>query len=288
MSVPAQQKQAVDAFTAIKEYVYKGEEELKRILPDQIGADRFLRVVLHSIRSNQQLMMCSRTSILQCLLEAARLGLEPTGGMGGAWLVPFRDKQGQLHAQLIADYRGLIRLALESGFVSAVSAQVVREGETFELERGSKPHFRHVPTLDAQGDVLAVYCLVRFANGGYEVETMNVEEVEEVRRRSKAADKGPWKTDWIAMARKTVTRRALKYVPLGEKVRRAIQLEDDAENSALPPDEAPTQTKASRLLDKIQSRRGSTIKVGEEIGKADELPAPELVEVPDEERGTGD
>jgi recombination protein RecT len=274
----------VDAFTKIKDYVYKGEAELSKILPKEVEASRFLRISLHAMRRNAQLLQCTPASILQCLLESARLGLEPTGGMGGAWMVPYRQKDGGYQAQLIVDYRGLIRLAIESGYVQSVEAHLVREGDVFEVERGDRPIFRHVPNFVAEpGKVTAAYAIARYKSGGYSAEVMTLDQIEGIRGRSKAGNSGPWITDWNEMARKTVVRRLCKYVPMGAKVQRAMQIEDDAEDMGIDADAEVLSTKADSVRARIAGRRSAP---------AVETPSPLDTEpataVEDAERGVGD
>jgi recombination protein RecT len=55
---------------------------------------------------------------------------------------------------------------------------------------------------------------------------MTKADVESIRSRSKAGKSGPWVTDWNEMAKKTVFRRASKWVPLSPEVRDQIERED--------------------------------------------------------------
>ena len=46
-------------------------------------------------------------------------------------------------------------------------------------------------------------------------------EIDQAKTRSSAGDKGPWKTDYVAMARKTVVRRAFPYLPVSTQAQQA-------------------------------------------------------------------
>ena len=50
---------------------------------------------------------------------------------------------------------------------------------------------------------------------------MTKEEVEAVKRRSPAGNKGPWRTDYEAMALKTVVRRSFKWLPVSVEAQSA-------------------------------------------------------------------
>ena len=56
--------------------------------------------------------------------------------------------------------------------------------------------------------------VAHFRDGGHYFEVMSKAEVDSIRKRSKASDRGPWVTDYEAMAKKTVVRRAFPYLPV--------------------------------------------------------------------------
>jgi hypothetical protein len=58
---------------------------------------------------------------------------------------------------------------------------------------------------------------------------MTSDDVEEIRARSKAANEGPWVTDWGEMAKKTVLRRLLKTEPLSPELQKTIGEEEIGE-----------------------------------------------------------
>ena len=86
---------------------------------------------------------------------------------------------------------------------------------------------------------------------------MSTKEINAIRARSKAANDGPWVTDWSEMGRKTVLRRSSKYWPSMDEMDRAFALEEDdaAPGRGLPveipkaevvePEPEPEPTKAA-------------------------------------------
>jgi len=252
-------------YAAIADAIQRENDKLGRSLAaSHVPAERFFAVVDQALRRSPALLSCTPASIVRALLDAAELGLVPSGLLGSAYLVPYRNKRsGRLEAQLIPGYRGLIDLARRSGELRQIEARVVRERDDFDIVFGTDGKVLHrpfinrgerEPILDTQtglprldpvtggpetkladaGSFVGVYCIARLAHGAEHVEWMSWTEVEAVRRRSKAADDGPWVTDPAEMAKKTITRRTVKYLPLAidSPVIRALELEDRAEAEA--------------------------------------------------------
>lgn len=203
------------------------------VLPKHISADRFVRVCLSALNQNPKLLECDSYSLLQSALTAAQLGLEPDANLGQAYFVPFKDnKAGITRCQLIPGYKGYLALARNSGEVSSISARVVYANDIFELEFGLDEKLVHKPSLVDIGQekkeqpITHVYCVIRFKDGSHHIEVMTFQEVEGIRLRSKMANSGPWVTDWAEMAKKTVIRRASKFMPLS--VQKAATIENNA------------------------------------------------------------
>ena len=205
------------------------------LLPRGTDVDRFKRIVLQALNRNPQLKKCTPNSIVDAAAEAARLGLEPSGAIGGAHLVPYGNT-----AQLIVDYRGLVELARRSGEIAAIDAAIVRQADHFHVRRGTEPAIDHVPDMEAaspadpadEGNpVTHVYAVARLRNGQRQFDVMTRDEIERIRGRSRAGNAGPWRTDWHEMAKKTVLRRLSKTLPLTVEVRALIEMEDEAERT---------------------------------------------------------
>lgn len=241
-----------DQLARMESLINEKRDAIVATLAPTISADRFISVSLAALSRSPKLLECSPASILKSLRDAAELGLEPSGLMGQAYLVPYYNKYAKrLDAQLIPGYRGLIDLARRTGELINIEAHVVREGDAFDFHRDEHgTHFRHEPpirrTVDPdtgevvdRGGYVGAYAVARLRAAGegssiIQFEWMDAMEVEAIRGRSKAAGDGPWNTDWSEMAKKTVTRRLLKYLPiaLSSPVNRAMELEDAAESGA--------------------------------------------------------
>lgn len=167
-------------------------------------------------------------------MQSAQLGLEPDTPLGESYLVPFRNnKRGCMEVQMIPGYRGLIKLARQSEEISGVDAQVVYEKDDFELEFGLQQKLVHKPYLDGErGKTRLFYAIVRSKTLEAEpiIELMTLDQIDAIRKRSKAGQNGPWVTDYEEMGRKTVIKRALKRAPMSTELWTAISLDNQAED----------------------------------------------------------
>ena len=158
-------------------------------------------------------------------MKCSALGLEPSAvdGLGRAYILPYRSKQG-MQAQLILGYKGMIALARRSGEIKDISARAVYEGDEFDYSFGLDEHLSHKPAARNHKDgekPTHVYMVAHFKDGGHYMDVMTFQEVEAIRKRSKAANNGPWVTDYEAMAKKTVIRRAFPYLPVSVEAQSA-------------------------------------------------------------------
>lgn len=220
-------------------------------------------VVLSTFTRTPSLWECDPVSIARAVVEAAQAGLEPTGSLGGAYLVPYNNgKTGRKEAQLIVGYTGLVKLARRSGEVTKVEARVVRQADEFDYGYGLDPYLHHRPALgladDAANPMTHAYAVVHFRSGEKQFDVMSAAEVLAIKARSKSKDRngnttGPWVTDEAEMWKKTVLRRLSKLMPLTIEAQRALDAEDSIETeprNVTPAVRAPQQPSriAARLV----------------------------------------
>ncbi len=193
--------------------------EIARALPNQMNPDRMARIATTVIRQTPALARCTPESFLGALLTASQLGLEP-GPIGEAYLVPY----GQV-CTFVPGYRGLIKLARNSGQLRDIWAEVVFANDTFRYSLGLHRDLVHEPATGDRGKPVAVYAAAQLVDGGTPFVVMTVDEVEAIRGRSRAGKNGPWVTDWNAMAKKTVVKQLMKWLPLSAEVAAATALD---------------------------------------------------------------
>lgn len=78
------------------------------------------------------------------------------------------------------------------------------------------------------GKLTHVYMIANFKDGGHYFQVMNADEIEAAAKRSPSYGKAvsPWKSDYEAMAKKTVIRRAFPYLPVSVEARDAAASDD--------------------------------------------------------------
>lgn len=199
----------------LSQLIARQRDQIAAALPKHMDADRLVRIALTQLRQTPRLGDCTPQSVLGALMLASQLGVEP-GPLGQCYLVPFRNNNlGTTECQFILGYKGIIDLAWRSDRLLSIEARDVHAGDAFEYRYGLHPVLDHVPTLNGnRGGVTCYYGLATFKDGGSYFVVVGQPEIDEHRGRSRAANAGPWVTDPVAMAKKTVIRMMVPYLPL--------------------------------------------------------------------------
>ncbi|OHW62191.1 recombination and repair protein RecT [Andreesenia angusta] len=202
----------------MQDWIKVMEPQIKKALPSVITAERFTRMALTAISTNPKLAECTPESFMGALMNAAQLGLEPNTPLGQAYLIPYGKS-----VQFQVGYKGLMELAQRSGQFKSIYAHTVYENDEFEVEYGLTQNIVHKPNFDDRGKPIGFYAVYKLTNGGENFVFMTQREVEEFgKAKSKTFNNGPWKTDFEAMAKKTVLKQLLKYAPIKVEFQREI------------------------------------------------------------------
>jgi len=213
---------------SIKDLIVSMEGQIAKALPSVLTPERFTRMVLTALSTNQKLRECTPQSFLGAMMQAAQLGVEPNTPLGQAYLIPYKNK-GILECQFQLGYKGLIDLAYRSGEVKDIQAHEVHENDTFEYELGLEPKLKHIPAMKNRGAVIMYYAIFHTKDGGYGFNVMSVDDIQEhARKYSKAygSSFSPWKSNFDEMAKKTVLKRCLKYAPIKTEFARNISADE--------------------------------------------------------------
>ena len=88
----------------------------------------------------------------ECSDDVRRVEPVPQRTLGTAYFVPYLNRKNRdkpvYECQLIVGYRGMCTLARRSGEIVSIQAEVVRDGDEFELGTDWSPIFRHKPKGD--------------------------------------------------------------------------------------------------------------------------------------------
>lgn len=222
-----------------------------------VDPEQLARLGLFMSSRNETLGKCDPMSILAALTDCARLGLEPGGRAGGAYLVPYwNKKKGCFEAQMQTDYRGEITLLRRGRVITDVRAHIVYANEKFVEIGGLRPDLQHEKrALDEnRGELVGCYGVVYYAEAtGIQPKWLVLTKKDVERRRDKSqswqkhVEKGyqtPWVNDQEAMWLKTAIRAIAAKEPIdvvGREYARWTAIEDarDAgEEPEIPVDEA--------------------------------------------------
>ena len=221
-------KKTNDIRTYIQSDVVK--KQIAMVLPKHLTADVMARVFCAAILKTPRLAECRIESLLQSIMLLSQFGLLPDGR--SAHLIPYFNTKAQCYdCQAIIDWKGKVARATENG-VENIAADVVCFNDKFTWKMTPDGlHFDHEIDFrnPDRGAMFAAYVIWKHG-GKFSGVIMTKLEIDNIRKRSKSPDKGPWQTDFNEMAKKTVVHRASKLWPLDAKFAEAIEVQAKVED----------------------------------------------------------
>ena len=255
--------------------------QMAKALPRHMTPDRMMRVTLTALRTTKDLAQCTPQSFIACVMTLSQLGLEPSNGLGFAYLIPRRNKKnGTVECTVILGYQGLMDLARRSGQIRSITAQAVYEGDEFEVSYGLSPKLRHVPNYSAPrtpAKLLGAYAVARVKDSDdpifvyvprVEIEGYRKRGASGIVLRDGSTISTPWDTDYEAMALKTAIRRLFRWLPKSVEMAVAARADEAPAASIVGASEVASEALASQGFDAA------------ELGDGDEPTDAEIVEAP--------
>jgi len=199
-------------------------KKLNDVLGSEKKAASFVSSVISVASGNSMLRNANPMTVLGSAMVAATLDLPVIPTLGLAYIVPYK---GQAQFQL--GYKGLIELAERSGQFKNIIDEVVYEGQLVKKNRftGEYEFDEDAKTSDK---VIGYMARIDLVNGFSKTIFWTIEDVEaHARKFSQAFRSGfnsPWKTDFDAMAKKTVLKALFsKYAPKSVAIQQAIKFD---------------------------------------------------------------
>lgn len=206
-----------------KELAVKFENQLSKyylqtindLLQEQeINPQQFMHMAVNQIKRNSRLLQVFQknpASVFSSILTCAEFGLSPTAQMGECWLIPYGNE-----CQFQIGYQGLSKILYKNPDVKNITAECVYENDEFEYTLGLTPTLNHKPVSVDRGKLIAVYCVVRFANQEPIFKVMTIDDLRGIQALSKAGNSSIWfsKKDpenW--MLKKTCFKQLCKLLP---------------------------------------------------------------------------
>ena len=261
-NVPAVQE-AMPLAELIKKDTIK--ERFKEVMGQKAAA--FLSSVLSAVHQNPSLKFCDPMTIISSAMIAATLDLPINQSLGFAHLVPYKNR-----AQFQMGWRGYVQLAIRTGQYKSIHASEIYDGELKSYNR-----IMGEIEIDANGKVsdkiIGYVAFFKLINGFEKYLYMTVEEIQKHGKRysrSYEVPEGKWKTDFDAMAKKTVLKMLLsKYGILSIDLQRAI-IADQGVTTKI---ESPIENLTYPDNTDINPETGQKVTTDTEIEFAPDVPA---------------
>lgn len=197
-------------------------------LPRDFNRARFVQNTLALVHDNEQLSKMPQSKLVPVLMKGAYLGLDFFNKE--CYAVPYGQQ-----LQFTPSYKGMVKLAKKFSKrpIKDIYAHIVHDGDEFEsgMEDGQEfVKFNPKPFND--GQIVGAFAVAQYQDGGIKVETMSKQQLDAVKRMSKAQSGTAWKFFADEMYRKSVIRRLCKGIDLDMETieqARILQQEDESQ-----------------------------------------------------------
>lgn len=204
---------------------------IDKVLPEASGSKE--RYWMMYAKLAQQFIsdpkITDKQSVLTCMFNAVKLGLNPDPLFGEIYFIPY---SGKLTHQV--GYKGMIALSMRSGEVKNVAAYQVFENDTFtffEDEKGQHFHFEPNYKGDRGNEILVLSIFTR-ADGSSFVLPVTSSHIDAIKKVSLSrTPASPWgnKVYEPEMRKKTAIRQHWKTQPKSIEIAQVVEYEEAAE-----------------------------------------------------------
>lgn len=154
-----------------------GSDKMQKLINQTLGdkkkAERYTAAIMSAVATNPQLSKCEAVSIITGSLLAESLGLAHSPQLGQYYLVPFKVKAKDgvpehYDAQFITGYKGLLQLAIRSGYYKKINVLEVKKGELKYYNPFSEEiEIEPIQDVDAREkeQTIGYYAMFEYLNG---------------------------------------------------------------------------------------------------------------------------
>lgn len=193
------------------------QEQFKNVLAENAGV--FTASIIDLFNSDTYLQNCEPKQVVMECLKAAVLKLPINKALGFAYIVPFNENKlvnGAWTKQQVPSmqigYKGLIQLAMRTGQYKTINADRVYAGELQRVDKLTGEF--DISGTKTSDEIVGYFAHIQMLNGFSKTLYMTTEQVtKHAKKYSKSynTEKSPWKTEFEAMAIKTVLRNLLSH-----------------------------------------------------------------------------
>lgn len=210
--------------------IQKAKDRFAKVAAATVNYDRESIFAMQALMKNDFAMKTANKnpqSVHMAMINVASTGLTLNPANGYAYLVP---RDNAIHLDI--SYKGLIKIATDTGSVEWARADVVYEQDSFVYHGPAAiPIHTADPFKKDRGEIIGVYCIAKTSGGDVLTEVMDRAEIDKIRSKSMARS-GPW-VDWfVQMCKKAVIKRASKtwpYTEQSERIGQAIEIANESE-----------------------------------------------------------
>jgi len=214
----------------INEGLANQHKMIKSLFGDKEKADKFTATAV-KVANDFKLRECHPQSILDACINVAQLGLDLSPNLSHAYLVPFKAKKENKVAsvQLIISARGYTALLARTGW--AIKSFIVNDKDEFDYRmNGFEETITFVKDLDSiDSKFQYAVAMAKSPDGQLFVEVMNNSQIEKhrlVSSNQNGVKSGVWLEWFDEMAKKTVIKKLVKKLPIGENIANAVANDD--------------------------------------------------------------
>jgi recombination protein RecT len=209
--------------TQIKQGLMAQHKVVQSLFGDKVKANKFLATA-SKVANDYKLANCNVNSIIDACITVAQLNLDLSPALSHAYLVPFKNS-----VQLIVSARGYTALLARNGW--KIKNYIVNEEDEFEyIIDGFEENIKFKKNIDSETETFKyAVALALSPDGTLYIEIMNKNQIEKHRLKSsnqKAKPSGIWLEWYNEMASKTVIKKLVKKLPMGEDIASVVQADD--------------------------------------------------------------
>ncbi len=192
-------------------------------------ANSFMSSVISVANGNPQLRKAEPMSIIGAAMVAATMQLQVIPTLGQCYIIPYGSK-----AQFQVGYLGILQLCQRSGQFKKILAAPVHEGEYISGDEFDEDYVFDKKQKKSD-KVIGYMAKFELLNGFTKVAYWDIDKVKaHATKFSQAFRSGynsPWKSDFDAMAQKTVLKSILKFAPKTIEMQNAVTFDQAVVNA---------------------------------------------------------